>query len=215
MRFQKIKTAAGLGDKKGQHKNYYTDLKSTLEACQGATQFGLVHSITLHPIGEGTIIVRLTLTHVETKEEIVSEFPLATHYEGVHNQSQAFGSALTYAKKYLLWGAYGLANADDDGEAATDESSNRGSSTSPMRRSITPKEQEPTRLQSLIDQLQEIYKANKEDANKIISDFMERNNIKGTFGADVITSNELVLDLQRLMAAYKIDKQKIKDGTRT
>ena len=155
------------------------------------------------------------MTHVETKEEIVSEFPLATHYEGVHNQSQAFGSALTYAKKYLLWGAYGLANADDDGEAVTEESKTGGSKNSPVRRNITPKQQEPTRLQSLIDQLQDIYRENKKDANTIIADFMARNEITGTFGADVITSNELVLDLQRLIAAYKIDKQKIKDGTRT
>ena len=121
-------------------------MKSTLKAVQEATRFGLVHTETLHPVGEDFVLLRLTVTHVPSGEELISEYPLPTRIQGASNQSQAFGSALTYGKKYLLWGAYGLANDDDDGESCNvvndEPSSSRGKKTSPLPNRVTPKEQE-------------------------------------------------------------------------
>ena len=215
--FQKQKTAAGLGDKHGQH-GQYTDLKSTLLAVQSGTEFGLTHHVSFHPIGETTIMIRLTITHTPTGEEISSEMPVSTEYQGVRNQSQAFGSAVTYAKKYLYWGLYGLANADDDGEAVSNQSDkgeahNRGNSSSPLPSSVPPKDTESKRRDAINDDLKDIYKERPSQALRIIDSFTDANKIeKGKFNIDQVKTHEQILFLQKEITKYKLDKQKTNNG---
>jgi len=205
--FQQEKTAAGLGDKQGQH-GQYTDLKSTLLAVQSATKFGLAHHVSFHPIGETTIMVRLTITHIHTGQQISSEMPVATEYTGVRNQSQAFGSAVTYAKKYLYWGLYGLANADDDGEAvgAVEEKSRGQNSGSPVSYNNQPKEQDfRSKERQLYDEVKELYLKDKAFATEMIDKWKTRNQIKKTFSVETLSDNEIYLDLRKQVTAYNLD----------
>tara|TARA_B100000902_G_scaffold399545_1_gene470933 strand:+ start:1640 stop:2350 length:711 start_codon:yes stop_codon:yes gene_type:complete len=217
--FQKEKTAAGLGAKlakasKDGPSYAYTDLKTTLQAVQFGSAFGLVHHVSFHPIGETTIMVRLTITHTPTGEDISSEMPVSTEYQGVRNQSQAFGSAVTYAKKYLYWGLYGLANADDDGEATSNQSDKgeahkRGNNTSPLTHSIPPKDADVQRRNAIHNDLQAIYKKDNQGAIKIIDLFTDANDIeKGKFNIVQVKTHEQILFLQKEISKYKLDKQK-------
>ena len=66
-------------------------------------------------------MLRVTLYH-ESGESIWSELPVdITQKNRSGSREQAQGSAMTYARRYLLLGIYGLANddEDDDGEATT------------------------------------------------------------------------------------------------
>ena len=159
-------------------------------------------------------MIRLTITHTPTGEEISSEMPVSTEYQGVRNQSQAFGSAVTYAKKYLYWGLYGLANADDDGEATSNQSDkgeahNRGNSSSPLTRNVPPKDADVQRRNAIHNELQAIYKEDKEGAIKIIDLFTDANDIeKGKFNVVQLKTHEQILFLQKEISKYKLDKQK-------
>ena len=164
-------------------------------------------------------MIRLTITHTPTGEEISSEMPVSTEYQGVRNQSQAFGSAVTYAKKYLYWGLYGLANADDDGEAVSNQSDkgeahNRGNSSSPLPSSDTPKDADSVRRDAINNELLAIYQKDKEGAIKIIDLFTDANGIeKGKFNIkEQVKTHGQILFLQKEISKYKLDKQKTTNG---
>jgi len=209
LQFQQEKTAAGLGETSGQF-GHYTDLKSTLLAVQAGTKFGLVHQVSFHPIGETTVMVRLTITHIYSGQEISSEMPVSTEHPGARNQSQAFGSAVTYAKKYLYWGLYGLANADDDGQAVeTVESSQRGTyKNSPVAKRLTPRQQDIKNSEDIVEEIRAIYVKDQAGGIKIIDTWKEKHSIKSEFGPEAISSKELYLDLRKQVSAYKLDQQK-------
>jgi len=209
LQFQQEKTAAGLGEKTGQH-GHYTDLKSTLLAVQAGTKYGLVHQVSFHPIGETTVMVRLTITHIYSGQEISSEMPVSTEYPGARNQSQAFGSAVTYAKKYLYWGLYGLANADDDGQAVeTIDNSQRGTTyNSPVAKRLTPRQQDIKKTEDIVEEIRVIYAKDQAGGMKIIDNWLEKNSIKVEFGPEAITTHELYMDLKKQVTAYKLDQQK-------
>ena len=136
--FQSKFIAAGTDGRNEYGKYDYTSLKQTLRAVQPALELGLCHTITCHVTGTDFLVVRLTLRHVGSGETLESEM-LVPNATGEKNSMQALGSAITYAKKYLLWGAYGLANDDDDGESSTggQESAPR---TAPVKKLVTPTE---------------------------------------------------------------------------
>ncbi len=163
-------------------------------------------------------MIRLTITHTPTGEEISSEMPVSTEYQGVRNQSQAFGSAVTYAKKYLYWGLYGLANADDDGEAVSNQSDkgeahNRGNSSSPLPSSVPPKDADVQRRDAINNELQAIYLKDKQGAIKIIDLFTDANKIdRGKFNIVQVKTHEQILFLQKEISKYKLDKQKTTNG---
>jgi len=159
-------------------------------------------------------MIRLTITHTPTGEEISSEMPVSTEYQGVRNQSQAFGSAVTYAKKYLYWGLYGLANADDDGEAASNQSDkgeahNRGNSSSPLTRTVPPKDADLKRRDAMYVELEAIYKERPSKALRIIDSFTDTNKIeRGKFNIEQVKTHEQILFFQKEISKYKLDKKK-------
>ena len=215
--FQKEKTAAGLGDTKGQH-GLYTDLKTTLQAVQAGAKYGLVHDVTINPIGENSLIVRLTITHVPTGQDKKSEYLVSTVHPGARNQHQETGAAITYAKKYLYWGLYGLANADDDCESTSNqfdkgEAHKRGNNTSPLNRSFPPKDADVQRRNAIHNDLQAIYKKDNQGAIKIIDLFTEENGIeKGKFNIVQVKTHEQILFLQKEISKYKLDNKEKANG---
>lgn len=128
-------------DKRNAHHGYdYTSLAATNQAIQPAAAVGICHSFSLHPVGTDAVICRLTVTHAPSQESIISEFPIL-----MMKDPKATGSLITYAKKYLLLGAYGLANdSDNDVDCDKKESEQRGQSApakaSPATRGVKPKE---------------------------------------------------------------------------
>ena len=215
LEFQKEKTAAGLGAKlakasKDGPSYAYTDLKTTLQAVQSGAKFGLVHHVSFHPIGETTIMVKLTITHIHTGQEISSEMPVSTQYTGVRNQSQAFGSAVTYAKKYLYWGLYGLANADDDGEAvgAVEEKSRGQNSAPPVSYNNQPKQvDQQTKEERLIAEVKDIYGKDPK-FKKEFNQWLVEKQLKNTFSVETLSDNEIYLDLRKQVTAYNLDHKK-------
>lgn len=111
--FQPIKK-----DKLNPHfKRKYADLESILRAVEPALLInGLVVSQTLETNEQGTILVS-TLWH-ESGESIKSVYLLPTTQD-----SQKFGSALTYARRYSLCALLNVAaEEDDDGNDAPKDS---------------------------------------------------------------------------------------------
>ena len=213
--FQKEKTAAGLGEKlakvsKDGPSYAYTDLKTTLQAVQSGAKFGLVHQVTLHPVGETTVMVRLTVTHVPTGEDKKSEYPVSTVHPGARNQHQATGAAITYAKKYLYWGLYGLANADDDANSLTiEEGKDRGqNSAPPVSYNNQPKQaNQQTKEERLIAEVKDIYGKDPK-FKKEFNQWLVEKQLKNTFSVETLSDNEIYLDLRKQVTAYNLDHKK-------
>jgi len=129
--FQK-ENFATLKDGKGQYGAYAT-LGAALVASQPATSYGLSHTQTFNyqlmpaatPEGEAapwqvlTVLIT-TLRHV-SGEQIESHFPFPLNIPSRGNPIQAFGAAVTYARRYSLLAIYGLAAVDDDADSLTIE----------------------------------------------------------------------------------------------
>ena len=131
-KFQKKHHAAG---KDGQ-ANYgaYTTLAGALAASQPATEFGLSHTQTFNyqilpqakkeTTGEvemeqwKVMAVLITTLRHESGEQIESRFPFPDLVPNRGNIMQAYGSAITYARRYALLAIYGLAGDDDDAEGS-------------------------------------------------------------------------------------------------
>lgn len=101
----------------GQSKRRYADLAAVLDAVRsGLAANGL--AVIQQPFArpEGGVLLRTTLAH-SSGEWIASEISLpADRMGGI----QGWGSALTYARRYALAAMVGIAQDDDDGQAAQD-----------------------------------------------------------------------------------------------
>ena len=93
-------------------RSTYATLAATMAAIQPATAYGLSHSITFETIDGGQLLVA-TIHHV-AGASIESRLPIAFGPDWQKN-----GSAITYARRYILQALYGLAAEDDDGNDAT------------------------------------------------------------------------------------------------
>ena len=119
-KFQQAAYAAGKTSK-GQH-GLFSSLKDIIKTIKDASDgTGLSHAETWRALGTDYAVLRVTLHH-ESGEQIWSELPVdITQKNRSGSREQAQGSAMTYARRYLLLGIYGLANddEDDDGAATT------------------------------------------------------------------------------------------------
>lgn len=118
--FQQAAYAAGKSGKaQGRAFSSLKDICKTIK--ENSAKTGLSHSETWRALGTDHAILTVTLHH-ESGESISSELPVdITQKNRSGSREQAQGSAMTYARRYLLLGIYGLANddEDDDGEATT------------------------------------------------------------------------------------------------
>jgi hypothetical protein len=94
-------------------KSRYADLASCWDACRKPlTDNGLAVIQTIEA-GEGRAVLVTTLCHA-SGEWIKSYCPILTK----DDSPQALGSAITYSRRYALAAMCGLAQIDDDAEAA-------------------------------------------------------------------------------------------------
>jgi hypothetical protein len=102
-------------DKVNPHfRSKYADLSSVVEAIKGpVTEEGLTYTQVMHD-AENAAKVETIILH-NSGEWLscgVISVPVSKH------DAQGFGSALTYARRYSLSAAFGVAPEDDDGNAA-------------------------------------------------------------------------------------------------
>ena len=110
----------------------YVSLSEAEYAVSPATKFGLSHtfiieSATSHA-DDHIIWITCRIMH-ESGEYIDSRLPIVTENQRGQNIYHKMGSAITYARRYLLLGAYGLGQADDEADAFSQkaaESDNTG-----------------------------------------------------------------------------------------
>lgn len=97
-------------------KSKYADLASVVEAIRAAfSANGLSYIQTLEPSDKDEVVVETTLLHASG--EWISCGMLALPVSKA--DAQGYGSALTYARRYSLSAAVGVAPEDDDGNAAS------------------------------------------------------------------------------------------------
>jgi hypothetical protein len=98
-------------------KRTYADLAAVLEAVRkGLSENELAIIQTPFPQSNGGVLLRTTLAH-SSGEWMASEISLPADRMGA---IQGWGSALTYARRYALAAMVGIAQDDDDGQAAQD-----------------------------------------------------------------------------------------------
>lgn len=116
---QKVYAAGKTGKAQGRAFSSLKDIVKTIQ--DNSKETGLSHAETWHPLGSDHAVLRVTLYH-SSGESIRSELPVdITQKNRSGSREQAQGSAMTYARRYLLLGIYGLANddEDDDGDSTT------------------------------------------------------------------------------------------------
>ncbi len=98
----------------------YVSLSEAEYAVSPATKFGLSHtfiieSATSHS-DDHIIWITCRIMH-ESGEYIDSRLPIVTENQRGQNIYHKMGSAITYARRYMLLAAYGLGQADDEADA--------------------------------------------------------------------------------------------------
>jgi hypothetical protein len=123
-----IKTA--LKDAKNPHfKSSYADLTRIWEACREALSKNGLSVVQIPGFDANDVWLETMILH-SSGESISGRYPLRPQ----QNTPQAYGSALTYARRYSLAAMVGVVADDDDGNAA----SQRGNSEPETRREATP-----------------------------------------------------------------------------
>ena len=125
-----------VGDASGNFGSYVS-LSEAEFAVSPATKFGISHTF-ITECGTGAndqplMYITCRLMH-ESGEFIDSRLPLITENQRGQNIYHKMGSAITYARRYLLLGAYGLGQADDEADAFSQkaaESDNTGKARKP------------------------------------------------------------------------------------
>jgi ERF superfamily len=143
-------------------KSKYADLSEVWEACrEPLSRQGLAVLQTMGKDEQGTLCLITTLAH-SSGQWIKSIYPLACKD---HSNPQAWGSSITYARRYTLSSIVGIApDEDDDGNKA---------SALPEKKSKEPKFIDKTQwaeLNKLIEQCNKDYQKN-------IWDYLESQNI--------------------------------------
>jgi hypothetical protein len=101
-------------------KNKFASLGSMLDATYEALD---AHGLTINqkPMfnESGALVLRTTITHIESGESDCGDVPLLSDTrDGKVNPMQALGSAITYARRFGYESMTGLLRDDDDGNAS-------------------------------------------------------------------------------------------------
>ena len=119
--FQQAAYAAGkTGRAQGRAFSSLKDICKTIKEASDGTGLSHTERWAVTPNSDSAFLT-VTLHHT-SGESISSSIPVdITQKNRSGSREQAQGSAMTYARRYLLLGLYGLANddEDDDGEATT------------------------------------------------------------------------------------------------
>lgn len=120
------------------YNSQYADLASVIDAVGSALNANGIALVQHTSESDKGVIVHTTFLH-ESGEimETGSMF-----FPAVQNTPQAFGSALTYARRYSLMTACGIAPADDDGHAGSQPAAHTKSTPTAGAWSTEPVEQD-------------------------------------------------------------------------
>lgn len=77
----------------------------------------------------------------EEKPPLMGAEIIQTKMSGANNPAQEYGSALTYARRYSLLMAFGLATEDDDAQSLTRKPQKAETAVKMPQRTITPEEE--------------------------------------------------------------------------
>ena len=106
-------------------KSKYATLEDVIAAANEGAKYGLAFTQCIDfekDVIEGAVVptmyVRTSLMHKASDTVITSRY-LVVPKNNRYDDSQALGSAITYAKRYSLQAIYGLPSEDDDGNANT------------------------------------------------------------------------------------------------
>ena len=99
-------------DGKGNFGKYATLTECEL-AVSPATEFGVSHTFLMRGVSETMAYVGIKLMH-ESGEYEFSELPI--FFNKGRNPYHEMGSGVTYVRRYLLLGIYGLGQADDEAD---------------------------------------------------------------------------------------------------
>lgn len=95
-------------------RSKYADVNSVMEACKGhLNDAGVVVTQMVDSAADGDYLVTMFI-HAESGEFLSSKMKL----QGTADGMQAYGSAVTYARRYMLQSMAFVGAEDDDGEAA-------------------------------------------------------------------------------------------------
>lgn len=106
--------------KKKGHNYNYADLQSVLEAClsQLHEQGVVLLQNPIPSVREGVAAIETRFVHAESGEEVKSIIEIPTSGNMKMNAAQAYGSAITYGRRYALVSMLGIAVEDDDAASA-------------------------------------------------------------------------------------------------
>ncbi|OYX63136.1 MAG: hypothetical protein B7Y89_06160 [Novosphingobium sp. 32-60-15] len=113
-------------------KSKYADLAAVIEALEPITRHGLWYRQHQHENENGAMIETFYIHESGQEMSAGCVFMPATKKD-----AQGFGSALSYARRYGLQTAFGLATEDDDGNAAV-KSTQAKSAPAPAQRADVP-----------------------------------------------------------------------------
>ncbi|MEO3929265.1 ERF family protein [Micromonosporaceae bacterium B7E4] len=101
----------------GNQKTRYADLVEVNDkVLSRLNELGVIYICAPTRLDDGQFVLEYRLIHVESKDEITGRYPLK-----LSENPQQMGSAITYARRYVLLSLTGVAaeDEDDDGQAAT------------------------------------------------------------------------------------------------
>lgn len=113
LKAQKLMGAATKGASNPFFRSKYADYGSVLEACKDHLNDNGVLILQPHYTGDKGTFVVTKLVHAESGEWVSSETEVVVAKQ---SDPQAFGSALTYSRRYSLQSLLALPAEDDDGE---------------------------------------------------------------------------------------------------
>lgn len=128
-------------------KSKYADLAAVIEALEPITKHGLWYRQHQHENENGAMVETFYIHESGQEMSAGTVFMPATKRD-----AQGFGSALSYARRYGLQCAFGLATEDDDGNAAV-KSTQAKAASSPAQRAEAPKEMPPAEYAQIVNLL--------------------------------------------------------------
>lgn len=134
LKAQKLMGGATKGASNPYFKSKYADYGSVLEACKDLLNDNGVIILQPHTTNEGRNYVETTLVHAESGEWLSSSTEVICSKQ---NDPQAFGSALTYARRYGLQSLLSMPAEDDDGERAMERAPKQAAPTATKQANVT------------------------------------------------------------------------------
>lgn len=148
-------------------KSRYADLAAMIEAIEPIKEYGLWFRQHSHQCDDG---VTVETFYIHENGEQLSAGTI--HMPASKKDAQGFGSALTYARRYALQTAFGLAVEDDDGNAASKPQNTGRDNTGERQASPSGTNTQPTGMPDAeFARLVQLIEATSTDRSKMLGHF--------------------------------------------